>query len=193
MSRSFVWAGVRPSTASLYGGALSLAFQIYVETEDGFTPSLGFSIGDMVANMTGAVYPLLQYHYASLEHVQPKWSVIRSEKFKQGKFRSVIDDYESQYYWLSFNVKELLPDLVPSFWPSFLPIAVGFSVKNIDRRLGGGQWELYVALDYDFRKLPGEGTFLRAVKHVLNYIHIPAPTVRIRPRVTAYGLFGMRI
>jgi len=52
----------------------------------------------------------------------------------------------------------------------------------------GGDPELYPAFDYDFSKPPGEGSFLSAVKHVLNYFHFPASTIRLTPGVITYGL-----
>jgi hypothetical protein len=187
IGRSFAWAGLRESDAFLYGGAISFAFQLYVEVEDGFTHGLGFSVGDGLADIAGAAYPWLKQQSPALEHFDFKWNFIRSEKFKQGQLRAVIDDYESQYFWISANVKELLPDIVPDFWPSFLPVAIGYSVKNLDGS-SGGEREFYLALDYDFTKLPGKGSFLSALKHVLNYFHFPAPTIRLTPSIITYGL-----
>lgn len=186
IGRSFVWAGLEPESAFLYGGCAALAFQLYVEVEDGFHPELGFSAGDLLADAAGAGYPLAQHLVAELEHVRPKWSFIRSERFKKGSHRTVIDDYESQYYWLSFNIRELLPSVVPSFWPSFLCVAVGYGVKNLGTP-AGGEGEIYLALDYDFSQLPGEGSFLTSLKHLLNYFHFPAPTIRLSPGVVVYG------
>lgn len=187
VGHSLVWAGVESATAFFYGGAASLAFQMYVEIEDGFTKALGFSVGDAITDIFGAAYPLLQHQNPVLQNLKFKWNYIRSEEFKRGSFNTVIDDYESQYFWLSANIKELFPGFVPSFFPSFLCVAVGYSVKNL-RGSGGGEREFYLALDYDFSKFPGEGAFLSAIKHVLNYFHFPAPTIRFTPSVITYGL-----
>jgi hypothetical protein len=62
MNRSFLWAGIRDGSAQLYGGALSLLFETYVEIEDGFTPAQGFSIGDEAADLLGASLPYLRRH-----------------------------------------------------------------------------------------------------------------------------------
>lgn len=186
VGHALVWAGLDPSSALLYSGIGSFAFQLYVEIEDGFHPELGFSMGDFTADAIGAAYPWFQNRYPVLKNIRFKWNYIRSERFKQGNFRNVIDDYESQYYWLSVNLKELFPSVVPDFWPSFFGIGLGYGVKNLDRP--EGEREFYLALDYDFTKLPGEESFLAAVKHALNYIHFPAPTIRISPSVITYGL-----
>lgn len=185
VGRSLIWAGLEPRDAFLYSGALIIAFQLYVEIEDAFHPELGLCVGDVAADFVGAGFPFLQHSYPPLQSVTFKWNFIRSERFKRGSHRTVIDDYESQYHWLAANVKELLPDVVPSFWPRFLGVALGYGEKNLDN---GRERELYVALDYDFTKLPGEGSFLSAVKHVLNYFHFPAPTIRLTPGIITYGL-----
>ena len=112
-----------------------------------------------------------------------KWSFVPSDQYKAHKFNTVVDDYESQYFWLSANVS----DLIHAPIPSFVNIAIGYSVKNLDG-LGRGERELFFGLDYDFSKLPGDSNFLRAIKHVMNYIHWPAPTLRITPSVICYGL-----
>lgn len=187
LGRSLIWSGVDRSNALLYGGLTALAFQTYVEIEDGYTKVLGFSPGDALANISGAAFPWIQEEVDVMKNFSFKWNYIRSEKLKQGHFRTVIDDYESQYFWMSLNLKELAPSVVPDFWPAFLPIALGYSVKNLDGK-GGGEREFYIALDYDFTRLPGEGTFLSAIKHLLNYFHFPAPTIRITPSLVTYGL-----
>ena len=50
LGRSLQWAGVKKSSAFIWSGVGSLLFQTYVEVEDGFRPSLGFSISDEVSN-----------------------------------------------------------------------------------------------------------------------------------------------
>jgi hypothetical protein len=187
VGRALIWAGLEPSKAFLYSGIGSFAFQLYVEIEDAFHPELGFSAGDFVADAVGGAYPWLQNEYPPLRHVRFKWNFVKSDRFKQGSHRTVIDDYESQYYWLSANLKELFPEIIPKFWPSFLAVAVGYGVKNLGRP-GGGDREFYVALDYDFSQLPGEGSFLAAVKHAFNYFHLPSPTIRLTPGVIMWGL-----
>ena len=187
MSRSFEWSGVQTHDALLYGGGLALLFQLYVEVEDGFHPDLGFSIQDGIADVAGAAFPLLQHKSKVFRLLTPKWSAHASPSYQQGKFRTIIDDYESQYYWMSVNLENLLGKESPSWLPGFLNVAVGYSVKNLDYS-GNGEKELYLALDCDFEKLPGEGSFLKALKHLANYFHCPAPTLRLVPAMTAFGI-----
>jgi hypothetical protein len=183
---SFRWAGVEKQHSLFLGAGLSLAFQLYVEVEDGFTKVLGFSAGDAIADVAGAFYPLLQSHVSWFENVRFKWSCYPSSSYRAGKFRTIIDDYESMYFWLSFNNK-IFPEVMRSYIPTFLGIAIGYGVTGLNKP-NDGRRELFISLDYDCTRLPGEGSFLETVKYVLNYIHFPAPTIRLTPSVVTYGL-----
>ncbi|MBI3189950.1 MAG: DUF2279 domain-containing protein [Ignavibacteriales bacterium] len=187
MSRSFHWSGMEEQDAAMLGGGLALAFQLYVEVEDAFHPNLGFSLGDGVADALGAALPALRLEYPSLNTLSLKWSAIPSPRFQRGDFRTIIDDYESQYYWLSVNIKDALGKSSPGFIPSFLNLALGYGVKNLSIN-ENKESELYLSLDIDFTKLPGDGAFLHSIKHILNYFHAPMPTIRIAPSVIGYGL-----
>ncbi|MBI4810249.1 MAG: DUF2279 domain-containing protein [Ignavibacteriales bacterium] len=186
LSRSLQWSGFQKRNALLIGASMSLAFQLYVEVEDGFTKKLGFSIGDAVADAAGAFTPWLQSRVPIFETIRFKWSCYPSSNYKQGKFRTIIDDYESMYFWVAM-AHYGLPTIIKSILPNFISIAIGYSVKGLDYP-GGGQCELFLGLDYDFIGLPGKGSFLDAVKHVMNYIHFPAPAIRITPTFVVYGL-----
>jgi len=187
IGRSFGWAGVEQSIAVWYGGAIALGFQTYVEIEDGFHPELGFSLGDETADILGAAWPIGQSKWMFLENIHPKWSVIESAAYRSGHYRTIIDDYESQYVWFSGNIRGLFGESTPAFVPSFVNVALGFGVKGI-LEPGGAHREVYLGLDVDWDKLPGDGSFLIALKHALNYIHTPAPTIRFTPHVVMYGL-----
>ena len=55
----------------------------------------------------------------------------------------------------------------------------------------GGNNEWYIALDYDIPKIlrKWDSPIGRKVKYWLNYIHFPAPTIRIVPKVEFFTLF----
>ena len=185
VGNSLVWSGLDSSRALWYSGILAFTFQIYVEVEDGFHPDLGFSLGDAVADIAGSALPIFQSNNSFFKSISPKWSALPSSNLKN--HRTIIDDYESQYYWLSFNLHDLLEKSCPSFIPNFLNVAISYGVTNLDLK-ENGERELYVGLDCDFNKLPGDGDFLSALKHTMNYIHFPAPTIRLAPSVIMYGI-----
>jgi hypothetical protein len=93
---------------------------------------------------------------------------------------NVIDDYEGQKYWLTFRMKNLLPENLSEFWPAFLNLALGMGVKNLDG-LGNGRREIFIGLDFNVLELPLTGKFGNFVKNSLNYIHFPMPGIRISP------------
>jgi hypothetical protein len=179
-------ADVQSENAMIYGSIAALAFQYYVEIEDGFGKQWGFSPGDAIANTLGVGYALAQYYHPYLQNFQFKYSYYPSKEIRNGTHKgNAIDDYEGQKYWLSFRMKELLPNDISSIWPSFLNIAVGYGVNNLDGS-GGGEKEVYIALDLEAQALPFYGEFGQFVKNTLNYFHFPLPGIKITPNTVFF-------
>ncbi|MBI5022237.1 MAG: DUF2279 domain-containing protein [Ignavibacteriales bacterium] len=184
LGRSYAWAGV--DNSFLLGACIAFAFELYVEIEDGYTKKLGFSPGDFGADAVGAAYPYLRNKYSWMNNFDFKVSVYPSANYRNDMYRTIIDDYESIYYWLSLD-RNLFPDILKKVIPEFITLAIGYGVKNIVNS-GTGKSEIFISFDYDFDKMPGDGSFIRSVKHILNYIHFPAPAIRLTPSVIFYGL-----
>jgi len=187
-SRSLQWAGVDKKKAMIYGGILGSLFGLYVEFEDGFATDWGFSPGDASANILGSWYPVAQYYVPFLRNFNFKWSYIPTTQLKTGKKKIFIDDHEGQVMWLSISVNNFLPEKIEKVYPDFLNIAVGYGVRELDG-LGGGKREFYIALDYNLEKLPGDGWLWNLIKKNLNYIHLPAPAIRLTPKFAVFGFF----
>ncbi len=174
-------ADFQTKDAMLYGTIMGLAFQYYVEIEDGFGAQWGFSPGDATANTLGAAYAYLQYRFPYLQNFQFKFSYYPSLQMREGKHEgNIFDDYEGQKYWLTFRMKNLLPDKISKVWPDFINLAIGSRVTNLDGK-GGGTRDIYIALDFNPLTLPFEGKFGNFVKNTLNYIHFPMPGLKISP------------
>ena len=82
------------------------------------------------------------------------------------------------------------------FFPEWLNIAVGFGLddsqylsENNQKRGGRNEW--YIALDYDIPKIfkKWNKPVAKKIKHWLNYIHFPAPTILISPKIKFYPLY----
>ncbi len=188
LGRSLHWAGVEKSRALLWGGISTLLFQTYVEIEDGFRPKLGFSVSDEISNIIGAITPYAKEKSQLLKFVSFKISMFPSEKFKSRAHRFIIDDYESLYFWLSFDISGILKiETLKPWFIDFFDISIGYSVKKIDWNRGGER-EIFLALDYDFTKLPISTSFLRQIFYLLNYYHLPAPSIRIIPGLKFYWI-----
>lgn len=174
--------------SAIYGSVLGMAFQLYVEVEDGFGAQWGFSPGDAYSDVLGSGYALAQYYYPFLKNFQFKFSYYPSLKMREGLHKGIaIDDYEGQKYWLSMKMKNLLPQSIAEYWPSFLDLAVGMGVENLNGR-GGGQQEFYIALDFDAESIPLYGKGWQFIKNTLNYFHFPMPGIRITPKAAFFVL-----
>lgn len=186
------WTGMSEKNRVWTGAGVSLFHQTYVEINDGFSEGdvfLGFSIGDMLANIAGAGFPVLQYYYPKLEAINFKISYRKSENFDKIGYDNVINDYESTYHWVSVNPIELL-DIETKYW-DILAISIGHSVKNIDR-YGAGNHEFYIGLDVNWKhfykyELIKNSYYLQLIIELLDKYKFPLPAIRISPQLKFYG------
>ncbi len=193
-SVAYEWTGLSPKKSLLFGALTSLAYETYIEVNDGFAPNWGFDWGDMGANVFGAVYPFLQSIAPPLQYVNFKWS-FKPEwlKKKVANQDDLLDDYTNMTFWLSVNPMIALPKSVTKakFYPNFLALALGMSISNASHVTGSSsakvQWLL--ALDIDVKELPGKSDFMVKFKKILNFFHFPMPAVKISPEGVWYGLY----
>ena len=195
LSASLEAANIDLENSAIYAAIGAFAFELFVEIEDGFGPQWGFSPGDAGADLLGASYSLGQYYFPLLKHIQPRVSYYPSQDLlnppKPGDknrlhiANNITDDYAGQKYWLAFRMKELLPKKIAKYWPSFLMLSVGMGLKNWNG-FGGGEREVFIALDFDAETIPLHGKFWQFIKNTLNYIHFPLPGVRISPTSAAF-------
>jgi len=185
------WSGVPRRKALWYGASYGILTTAIVEIKDGLAPYWGFSIGDMAANTAGALFPVAQEYFPIMRNFQVKWSYdfmnpshYKTLENNQAKF--FMDDYERHNYWLSINVHGLLPYRLKPYWPRFICIATGISAENLNGK-GGGNHEIFLALDYDLTKIKTKSRTLTRALHYLNHLHFPAPSIRIVPRIKLYG------
>jgi len=181
-------ANMQAEQSAIYSAISALAFELFIEIEDGFGPDWGFSPGDAMFDVLGASFYLAQYYYPYLKNFQPRVSYYPSKEFRDGNHKSgiIIDDYEGQKYWIGMRMKNILPDKLAEYWPSYLMVSVGMAVRNLDGS-GGGTQSFYLDLDLDAEEIPLYGGFWQFVKNTLNYIHFPMPGIRITPNTAFFG------
>ncbi len=183
-------ANLNSEQSTWYGAIGALAFQTFIEIEDGFGPQWGFSPGDFTGNLIGSAFPIFQYYFPSLKNYMLKASYWPKDLNKtnpnSGQKHIIVDDYHGQKFWLSARMKNILPDAAASYWPDFLMLAIGMGVKNLDGS-GGGQRDFYIALDLDAEQIPLYGSFWQFVKNTLNYFHLPMPGIRITSGVAFFA------
>lgn len=186
-SDAFQWSGIEKKKSLYYAASLAFLYQTYIEVRDGFSKEWGFSWGDFAANTIGATYPILQDEIPFLKNINMKLSFYPSERFKNNSHSVIMDDYESTYHWLTFNIYNFLPDNIKSWYPQWINLAIGHGVRELDSP-NGGRHEVFIALDWNLEALPGESSFIKLLKKYLNFYKLPAPAVQITPELVWFGL-----
>jgi hypothetical protein len=188
----YEWAGISPSKSLLFGAITALAYETYIEINDGFAPIWGFDWEDMGANIFGVLYPFFQRELPVLKNFTFKWSFKPDWiKRKVSNSNDLLDDYTNMTFWLGVSPEGLLPKKAAKYYPGFLGFALGLSIKNASHTTGtkNAYREWFISLDYDVTKLPGNTEFLKKLKKILNFYHFPAPAVRVSPSGVWYGLY----
>lgn len=187
----YEWAGIKPMPAVVFGSITAMAYETYIEINDGLSPIWGFDWGDMAGNFVGALYPIAQRYVPVLNNINVKWSF--DPKWIQRKVQNqfdLLDDYTSMIFWVSVNPKGLLPEKMSEYYPGFLAIALGVSLKGASHlgASGNAYREWYLAFDVDITRLPGKSEFMKKFKKLLNFYHLPMPTVKFQPTGVWYGI-----
>lgn len=186
------WTGMDEERRVWIGAGVSLLNQTIVEINDGFSEGkvyLGFSIGDMILNVSGAGIPVLQYYYPIIESINFKISFSKSDNFNQIGYDYMINDYESTYHWRSINIFKLF-GIETKYW-DVLALAIGHSVKDLDRN-GGGYHEFYLGLDINWKHfykydIVNNNYYLQFLIELLDKYKFPLPSIRVYPSLRVYG------
>lgn len=212
LNDAYTWSGFRPRTAAVLGTLTSWVALLEVEMRDAYFDQWGFSVPDFSANTIGASIPLLYAFFPATRAVGFKFSYHPSQLYRQRRERAaapaephidhIIDDYEGMTFWATVAPEPFLRGRAKEIWPDYLGLAVGYgatglhgsNVKSKGREryykdLPNARPEVFLALDYDPRYLPGKGPIWQYLKTQLNWIHLPAPTVRIYPEWRFYLLY----
>ena len=199
MSEGLIASGFSWNDATLWGSIFGIAYQTYVETEDGFAKDWGFSPSDWYFDAIGPIFFLSQHYVPALQNITPKWQYIPSEwtgKPVIKRPRTFIDDYNSSTFWWSVNVYNILPAKMKKYWIPWLNVAVGYGVDAIDANPDPNgppdqysQRRFIIGLDYNLVKLlPVGGWFWNWFRQSLNFIKFPAPAIEITPSGTSFKL-----
>lgn len=189
-SSLFQWAEIDTLSSLWIGSSIALGVQTLNEIQDGFSHGasyLGFSVGDVGANILGAAWPILEHKYPLMKNFKFKVSLDKSSMRYKNKGINLLKDYEGRFNWISINVHNMLPSSWQNYYPSFVNLAIGFGVKDINR-YGSGYHELYIALDWNLTENKNDHFIESFLKQFLNLYHLPAPAVRLYPDVVWYGL-----
>lgn len=185
---AFEWAGFKQTTAMWIGAGFSIIYMTDIEIEDGFATDWGFSPGDEIFNIAGALYPIAQYYWKPLRNFNFKWSYYPSEDLTAGSKNGVfLDDYNGQTMWLTVDVNNLLPKKAKKYWPEIINLTFGYGVDNYtDYSKRYQNW--YVGLDLNWEKIiPGNSKFMLWFKKVINHFRfLPLPAIRFNMHEVRY-------
>lgn len=199
----WAWTGLNNRTSAILGGVSGMVYQSIIEIQDAYSVGWGFSWGDVGANIAGAGLFVLQELTAGKQNVVVKMTFWpkkyssglierRNQMFGSSVAERVLKDYNSQTYWLSANVRSLVPDLNV---PAWLNVAFGYGA---DGMYGGrsNDWidkegvyqdfrdvervrKFYLSPDIDLTRIRTRSKVLRKVFFVLNVVKVPAPAFRL--------------
>ena len=218
LTEAYGWGGVSPRLAALAGTLTSWALLLQVEMRDAYFDQWGFSIPDFTANTIGATVPLIHTLWPASRAFRFKFGYFPSTLYLDREERAreeelagrpvrpytehAIDDYEGMTIWMALSIDQFLSGRAEEVWPDFLGVALGYGATGLHgsnakskgrfkkfKERPDARPELLVALDWDPRFLPGEGRVWRYFVEQLNWLHLPAPALRIYPERRFYLLF----
>lgn len=179
LNETFRWAEFSDRTRIIASTAIPFVWAVSIEIGDGFS-SYGYSWEDLTANSLGIAYGLLQEKVPYMRNFKFKFSYFPSQYYIENNFKGWVltDDYRSEFYWLSFDVHNLLPKPAKRYWPSFLNIAVGYGIdKNTGRNASPVNREFGISLDWNISSIKTKNKTGYFLKEMVDYIHYPAPGV----------------
>ena len=192
------WAGASEFQSYLFAGLTALATHIAIDIKDGFAPSWGFSVFDVLSGGLGGFLPMAERYVPVFKYIDLKWSYwINSNAYYDQEHQAsggvFTDDYVNQTFWLSVKPYRLLPESARRYYPSWLAFAIGLS---IDDKVFTGEphprREVYLALDYDLEAFRPQSRLARYLVKMLNYFKLPAPTIQVYPEFHWYLLYPIK-
>jgi len=192
------WAGASEFQSYLYAGLSALATHIAIDIKDGFAPSWGFSIFDVLSGGLGGFLPMAERYLPVFKYVDLKWSYwINSNAYYDQTHAAsggvFTDDYVNQTFWLSVKPYRLLPESARKYYPSWLAIAIGLSIdEKVFTKEPHPRREVYLALDYDLEAFRPQSRLARTIVKALNYFKLPAPTIQVYPEFHWYLLYPIK-
>ena len=209
------WTGIEDKKAVLAGSVSSMVYLTGIEYLDGLSSKWGWSWADMAANITGtAVYASKELLWNEQRifikfsthngHYDASLNERANDLFGSRNMERLLKDYNHQTYWLSGNLKSLIPQ---TKLPGWLNLAFGYGAEGM---LGGfeNKWidksniarerfdidrvrQFYISPDIDFTKIKTNQKGLKTLFSFLNCIKVPAPAIMInsKGKVKAYAVY----
>jgi hypothetical protein len=177
-----LWGGYDESTALWWGAGTSALFALSIEIGDGFSP-FGFSFPDLLFNMSGLGWGILQAKVPFMQNFNFKWSYVPAEGYRFPPH--FTDHYDAHTYWLTVNVHNLLPESMQEYWPALLQVAVGYGATD-----GMSRRKAAIGFDFNLKSFAVENDELGFLLRTADMIHLPAPAIRfVEGKPPTYKVF----
>jgi hypothetical protein len=174
------WADYSDNTALWTAFAVPAAHAISVEMMDGFA-KYGFSSYDLTANFLGIGYAYAQIRVPYLQNFNFKWSYYPTAAFSRpDPDWGLSHDYSGHFYWLSVNMKNVLPESMARSWPKFLNLAVGYGAQSVSTGDDpkNARHKFAFSLDYNLSSFDIANDTWAMVVRLVDKFHFPAPGIR---------------
>lgn len=175
---AFEWAGLETGTARAVGAGVAWANMLIYEVMDGFGPQWGFSTGDLLFNTLGVGYQYARWYVPAVEATRFKMSYWPSG----WDDRLLVDDYMGQVYWLTLGARAVTPDAWHGVVPPWLNLAVGYGARDLGAYDFLQTPYVYLGLDFAPSQLGLDHPVWNIVAGIFDYVHLPAPAIRLTPR-----------
>ena len=192
---AYYWAGISEFKSYLFAGLSAMATHVAIDVKDGFAPSWGFSVFDVLSGTLGGFLPMMERYVPVFKYVDLKWSywINTHAYYKQSKTGVFTDDYVNQTFWASVKPYRMLPASLQKYYPSWLALAFGLSIdEGVFTVAKHPHRELYIALDYDLEAFRPQIRPARTLIKFLNYFKLPAPTLQVYPEVRWHWLYPIK-
>lgn len=190
--------GLSEKKSAWYGGLYGLLALTPVEVMDGFSSEYGFSMPDMIANVSGTALFTLQQLTWQEQRITPKFSyhptrfaALNPALLGRNFPERLLKDYNGQTYWLSVNPNSFAAG--ENWAPRWLNIAIGYGgsgmlrgrpddqrsdllFRNYERKMA-----FYLAPDIDFTRIKVKKKWLRTALTVVSFVKFPAPALMFEP------------
>lgn len=202
------WTGLECSKSTLYGGVAGLVFLSGIEYLDGRSAQWGASVGDIAANVSGALFFIGQELTWKEQRIMLKYSAhfspyaqYRPNVLGSSWNERLLKDYNGQTYWLSFNIKSFIGS--ETVVPSWLNIALGYSA---DGMTGGEQnvrfdekgnsipsferqRQYFFSLDVDLTRIKTKSTAVNTLLNAFGFVKFPMPAYEFGTKTGLKGHF----
>lgn len=166
-----LWGGVDRNTAFWWAAGLGFWNGIQIEIGDGFSP-YGFDYQDLVFDLGGVAYAMLQSELPALESFNFKFSYWSTTGIRSPA--NFTNDYDAMVIWLTMNMHHVLPASLDRYWPDFLQLSVGYGVDNHETRR-----KFAIGFDINLESFTVPSEDLLLAEKAVNLLHFPLPAVRM--------------